>query len=225
MTARPGSSGRRVAGTALAFVAVLAVCSAFTPPAAAVLVDRVVASVNNEVIALSDLRRAVAFNREAGGAANGRRLAIETLEGLINRKLLLQEAYRLRFAEVSQKDISGELDRLRQRFGSPAAYREFLVRTGIAEAQLSRMIGERLLVERFVERKIELYARVGREDVQAYYDGNPGEFQGRRFSEVQQQITALLVRRMAAQQLDGYIAELRKRAEIRVNPIRDEDGF
>ena len=198
----------------------LASCTAY-----AELVDRVAAAVNNDVITLSDLRQAVVFNTAAGGRGTGRILAVETLEGLINRKLLLQEAYRLRFVEVSEGEVAAEMERFQGGFGSDEEYRQFLSRAGMTERQLRRMLGERLVVERFVEQKIGLYARVNRDDVQSYYREHQEAFAGRRFSEVQQEIEALLSSQMAMQQLDSYLAELRTRATIRVNPLEERDGF
>jgi parvulin-like peptidyl-prolyl isomerase len=195
------------------------------PAAQSAYLDRVVASVNNEVITLSDLRSAVTFNRSGGSRQEGRQLAAETLDGLVNRKLLLQEALRLRFAEVSDAEVRAEGERFQRGFASDDAYREFLKRADLAESRLLLMLRERLVVERFVQRKIEMYARVSREDVQAYYDEHRTEFAGRRFSEVQAEISSLLSGQMAAQQLDAYLAELRGRAEIRINSLEGQDGF
>lgn len=206
------------------FAALLAVLLAATD-AYAERVDRVVAAVNNDVITLSGLRQAVAYNTVAHGKEGGRRLAVETLEGLINRMLLLQEAYRLRYAEVSAEEAAAEADRLRGRFGSDDAYQAFRSRVGMTEEELRRMLEERLVVERFVERKIEMYARVSREDVQAYYEEHRETFAGRSFNEVRQEIETLLSGQMAAQQLDRYVDELRARATIRVNPLEEHDGF
>lgn len=192
---------------------------------AAELMDRVVASVNNDVIALSDLRRAVAFNQALGARGSGRKLAVEVLEGLINRSLLRQEAARLRFVEVTDEEASAETARLRARLGSEEAYRDLLDRTGVTEEQLRRMLGERLLVERFVERKIGLYARVSRDEAEAYFRDHPEEFKNKRFSEVQKEITSLLSGQMVGQQVDLYLADLRGRADIRINPLQDRDGF
>ncbi len=204
--------------------AALVLAALALPPAAdAVLVDRIVAAVNNEIIALSDLRQAVAFNEALGGARNGKRIEAETLEGLINRRLLLQEAYRLKFAEVSPQDAAAEVGKLRQRLGSEDAFRAFLARTGMNEEQLTRMLGERLLVERFVEKKIALFARVSRDEAQRYYAGHPDTYRGRPFPEVQSSIIALLTAQKVDQQLDQYITELRERARIRINPL-DEGG-
>jgi peptidyl-prolyl cis-trans isomerase SurA len=187
------------------------------------LIDRVVAAVNNEVITLSDLQQAVAFNAALGGKGNGKQLEQETLEGLINGRLLLQEAYRLRFTEVSEQDIAAEVGRLKQRLGSDDAYRSFLDRTGLTEERLSRMLGERMLIERFVEKKIGLFARVNRDEAQSYFQDHPKEFQDKRFAQVQKPITALLSAQKVSQQLDLYVVELRDRAVLRLNPLREEE--
>ena len=189
----------------------------------AVLLDRVVAAVNNDVITLSELQQAVAFNAAIGGKGSGSRLEMETLQGIINRRLLLQEAYRLKVAEVSEQDIAAEVVRLRERLGTEASFQEFLARIGLTEAQLEKLLGERLLVERFVEKKIGLFARVNRDDVQAYFREHPDEFRDMRFTEVQKHITAHLSEQKVSQQLDQYVDELRSRAFIRINAVR-EDG-
>ena len=203
------------------FIAIIAVCAGLMPSVgSAELIDRVVAAVNNDVITRSELRQAVAFNAAIGSKGKGRRVEAETLQGIINRRLL-QEAYRLKVAEVTELDAAVELSRLKGRLGSDAAFGEFLVRTGLTEERLTKLLGERLLVERFVEKKIALFARVGRDEAQAYYNGHPGEFQGKRFSEVQKQITALLAEQKVDQQLDQYIEELRGRAFIRMNELKE----
>ena len=147
--------------------------------APAELIDRIVATVNNQVITLSDLRQAVRFNEEMGGGSRDRKdLEAETLEGLINKRLLLREAWRLSLAEVTEQDVNDEVGKVRTRLGSDKAFRDFLQRTEMTPEQLGRMLGERLLVERFVEKKIGLFVRVGRDEARKYFDGHPEEFKG-----------------------------------------------
>jgi peptidyl-prolyl cis-trans isomerase SurA len=183
--------------------------------AEAELIDRVVASVNNDVITLSELNRAVAFNTALGGGRKNIRK--ETLDGLINRRLLVQDARRLRFVEVSRQDIETEIEKLKKRLGSGEAYGKFLARVDVTGEQLGRMLGERLLVERFVEKKISLYIRVSRDEAQDYFNRNPGLFTGKRFPEVQKAITARLQEQKLERQMSQYLAELRNKADIRVN--------
>ena len=214
---RNNSKGRTIRMAGMVLCAFLL----FVSVGHAELIDRVVAAVNNDVITLSELRQAVAFNAELSGkgSKNSRQVELETREGLINGRLLLQEAYRLKFADVSGLDVAVEIERLRRRLGSEEAYRTFLARTDLTEERLGKMLGDRLLVERFVEKKIGLFARVSREEAQSYFQDHPGEFKDMRFAQAQKSITALLSRQKVGQQLDQYIADLRGRAAIRLNPI------
>ncbi len=188
------------------------------PPAArAEPVDRVVASVNNEVITQSELDQAVGFNVAFGGKDDAK-LRRETLEGLITRHLLVQEAYRLKFVEVTGEEISGEIDKLKQRLGSDDALAAFLAKQDMTREQLGRMLGERLLVERFIEKKIRLFVRVGHDEAQEYFNSHSAEFKGRSFPEVQKTITAELGASKLDQQVAQYLADLKSRADIRMNP-------
>jgi hypothetical protein len=189
--------------------------------AGAELVDRIVAAVNYDVITLSDLRQTMAFNSSFDATGGRPLIEAETIEGLINRRLLVQEAIRLRFDDVSDHEVDAELEKLRQRFGSDDAFREFVGRSALTEQQLRSLLRERLLVERFVAKKITLFTRVSHDEVRAYFTDHPDEFEGRRFSEVEKEITQRIAEQLAGQQLDLYLADLRSRAEIRLNRIRE----
>lgn len=191
--------------------------------AQAELVDRVLAAANGEVITLSDLQQAMVFNAALGGKGSGAQTASETLEGLVNRKLLLQEAARVKLDEVPDQDAAGELARLRQRLGTDEAFRELLAGMRVSEEQLRRMLLERLRVERFLEKKIGFFARATRDEAQEYYAGHPQEFAGRSFPEVQKELMAVLSEQKAGQQLDQFISELRGRADIRMNRLQEEE--
>lgn len=200
----------------LAFVALLIIAS----PASAELRAHIAAAVNNEVITSIDLEQAVRFNAALGAAGTGdaKKLEQETLEGLINRQLLLQEARRLRFVEMSDQDTDAELGKLIKRLGTEKDFTEFLAGTGLTRAEVRHMLAERLVVERFVEKKVGLFVRVTRDEAQAYFDGHAAEFKGKRFADVQKKINTLLMEQRLGQQVDRYLAELRAKADVRVNP-------
>ncbi len=201
-------------------IALVSFCIALPWTAAAELIDRIVAAVNNQVITLSDLRQAVLFNEAMGGVSPDKKgLESETLQGLINKRLLLHEARRLSFTEVTEQDINAEVDKVRTRLGSDKAFQDFLQRLQMTPEQLGRMLGERLLVERFVEKKVGLFVRVSREEARKYFDSHPEEFKGKRLQEVSRQIIALLSEQKTGQQITQYLAELRSKADIRINPI------
>ncbi len=192
----------------------------FSPTTAhAEILDHIIAAVNNEVITESDLEQAVALNVHFGKPGKDRKtIEEETLNGLITRRLLVQEARRLKFVDVSEQETAGEVEKLKARFGSDAAYSDFMKEHDLSQKELARMLGEQLLVQKFIEKKVALFVRVTREAAQSYFDTHQSEFPGKQFSDVQKDITARLTGEKISQQLDQYIAELRSKADIRINP-------
>lgn len=181
------------------------------------LVDRIVATVNTEVITASELNCSIALNLRLGNTGKDRSaLEAETLDGLVSRRLLVQEARRLRFVEVSEQELSAEVEKVAKRFASDKEFSDFLTGLDMTAQELARMLGEQLLVERFVEKKVGLFVRVGREEAQTYFNEHAAEFKNRRFQDVQKTIIALLTERKIGQQLDQYLMELRGRADIRI---------
>ena len=209
--------------TATGLAAVLALFLLRPAHAPSELIDRILAAVNNDVITFADLQQATAFNKALGGRGNGGQTEAGTLEGLVNRKLIVQEAARVKFEEVPDQDAAGELATLRRHLGTDDAFRELLAGMHASEEQLRRMLRERLVVERFLEKKIGLFARATREEAHEYYAGHPQEFTGRSFPEVQKELTTVLSKQKAGQQLDQFIGELRNRADIRMNRLHEEE--
>lgn len=182
------------------------------------LVDRIVATVNTEVITASELSCAVALNQRLGNADKDR-IALEatTLDGLINRRLLVQEAHRLKFVEVTEQALSAEVEHVAKRFSSDKEFGDFLAALDMTRQDLARMLGEQLLVERFVEKKVGLFVRVTREEAESYFNEHAAEFKDKRFQDVQKMISALLTEKKMGLQLAQYLAELRGRANIRIS--------
>lgn len=187
--------------------------------ARAELIDHIVAAVNYEVITQSELNETVALNTRLGGDGRDRKtIESETLDGLVTRRLLVQEARRLRFVEVSDQETGDAVEKFKKRFGSDKVFDDFLAEQDMTSQELERMVGEQLLVERFVEKKVGLFVRVSREEAQSYYDAHASEYKDKRFSEVQKTIMAVLMDQKLGQQLDQYVGELRGKADIRMNP-------
>ncbi len=190
-----------------------------SPEAQAELVDHIAAAVNNEVITASELAQAVALNERLGKPGTDRKaLESETLEGLITRRLLVQEARRLKFVDVSDQEVSAEVETLGKRFGSDAAFTDFLSSLDMTRQELARMLGEQILVGKFVEKKVSLFVRVTRDEAESYYNAHAAQYQGKGFQDVQKSIMDILMDEKVGQVLDQYVAELRSKAAIRINP-------
>jgi hypothetical protein len=208
--------GPRQGAGGLNLLLMVLVASVFSlpSPAQAERIDHIVAAVNNDVITALDLEQAVIINEALSGPAPDRnRLREETRDGLVNRLLLLQEARRLKFVELSEQDVRAQVEEFKKRMGSPEAFAAFLSNARISNRDLERMLADRLLVERFLEKKI------GREDAQRYFDSHAAQYPGKGFPEVQKQITSLLADQELVKQVELYLADLRSTASIRINPL------
>lgn len=204
-------------GVAVLFLAVFLFM--LSPGVRAELVDHIVAAVNNEVITATELAQAVAWNERLGKPGRDRKtLESETLEGLITRRLLVQEARRLNFVDVSDQEVSAEVETLMKRVDSEAAFTDFLNSLDMTQQELARMLGEQLLVKKFVEKKVGLFVRVTRDEAERYYTAHAAQFQGKSFQEAQKGIVDILMDEKVGQQLDRYVAELHSKADIRINP-------
>ena len=78
------------------------------------------------------------------------------------------------------------------------------------------MLGERLLVERFVEKKVGLFIRVSRDEAQRYFEEHAAEYTNMRFQDLQKTIVALLIDQKIEARLNQYVAELRSKADLRI---------
>ncbi len=191
----------------------------FSPHAQAEPVDHIAAAVNNEVITASEFAQAVAWNERLGKPGRDRKtLESETLDGLITRRLLVQEARRLQFVDVSDEEISSEVEALKKRLGSDAAFTDFLNSLDMTQQELARMLGEQLLVKKFVEKKVGLFVRVTRDEAEGFYNAHAAQYQGKSFQDVQKNIMDILTDEKVGQLLDQYVAELHSKADIRINP-------
>ncbi len=202
--------------------ALLSISAALTMPVAATAepVDHIAAAVNNEVITASELALAVALNERLGTPGRDRKtLESETLDGLINRRLLVQEARRLRFVEVSDQEIDAEVETVRKRFGSDDSFNDFLKTQDMTRQELARMLGEQILVQRFIEKKIGLFVRVTRDEAETYYHAHEPQYPGKSFQDVQKDVIALLTDMEVGRELDQYVSDLRSRADLRINPV------
>lgn len=218
--ASPWSAIRRCRSRLIMEISLLLCILVLAPEIRAELVDEIVATVNNDVITASDLAHALALKLRLGGIHEDMKtLESETLEELITRRLLVQETRRLRFVEVTDEDVSAEVDKLKKRFGSDKAYADFLAEQGMTGQEIDQMLGDRLLADRFVEKKVGLFVRVSRDEAQNYFDEHAAGYKGRRFQDMQKTIVALLTDQKIERQLNQYVAELRSKAHIRINPF------
>lgn len=164
--------------TARLIVAVALGFLAASPGARADVVERVVATVNNQAIFLSDLRkRAVPFLPQVAEATTEtermsrlKELYEELLTFLIDDKLIRQLAASTGI-RVTNSDIDGAIENLRlQNNMTDEQYRQALEAQGISEAQYRQDLKRQLIRLKVVNERVRSRVNITEEEVRARYE-------------------------------------------------------
>ncbi len=99
----------------------------------------------------------------------------EVLESLINQELLFQEAKRGGFS-VKEETVDAQLEKVRQQYGSEAAFREALAAVGQSEDEVRQQLRRYLMIQELVHERLYQQATVSEETLRAYYEGHPDLF-------------------------------------------------
>jgi hypothetical protein len=130
------------------------------------LVDRIVATVEGDVITLSEVRELGAFNRLTGQSQLSDH---ELLQRLINQWIVVSEATASRFPASSQAQLDIAYNQLVAEFPSPEAYRARLRELGLDDAAVRRQLERQLFLARYLDQKYRFLVRVEQPSVDAYY--------------------------------------------------------
>ncbi|MGM0786825.1 MAG: peptidylprolyl isomerase [Thermodesulfobacteriota bacterium] len=168
------------------FVCVLVLGGALVSGAGQV-VDRVVAVVNDDVIRLRELDRALEPVRqqlESRGLKEEQRLEEfyeareQILDEMINEKLSDQQIQDSGI-EVDESDVDAAIENVKQRNRyTDEDLRQALQMQGMSMEEYRSEIKQQMLRSRLVNRKVRSNIVVTDEDVRRYYEENPEEFGG-----------------------------------------------
>jgi hypothetical protein len=188
------------------------------PAVAQVVVDRIVARIEKDIITLSDVRELAAYQR-----LNGREPAAEPelLRELIDQWIVVNDASNARFpAPLSSQVESGFASLVNQigekNFG--ARLREL----DLTESDVRRLVTKEILVDHYLERKFRAQARVGSEEVERYYREEFAPQLVKRnqavppIEEVNDAITEVLLERDITRRADQWIQQTRSQLEIQI---------
>ena len=114
-------------------------------------IDRVLAVVGGQLITLTDVTAATALGLQTTeGSADPVR---GVLSKLIDRELALAEVDRYAPAEPTAAMVDREVERVRQRFTSPAAFDAALARSGIDEKHLRETLRQDLRTRAYLDQR------------------------------------------------------------------------
>jgi len=135
------------------------------------LLDRIVAHVNGEVITLTDVRAAVALGVVEPPADAD---AIDAVEPLVSRYLVLAEVERFAPPEPAADVVARETASLIGRLGSRLV--AVMESTGIDEARIEDIARDTLRIQAYLDQRFGTTVQLTEEEVAQYYRIHPDEF-------------------------------------------------
>ena len=166
---------------------------------ARVLLERVVAVVDERPLLLSDVRALAAVRGLSGEPA---------VEAAIDERLMHVEAARLAEAEVRSEEEDRALAALLD--ARPE------LRTALPEPELRRLLRRQATILKYVEFRFRPQVRVSDEDVRRAWEaeeaGRPG---GVPLEDAQETLREMLERRALDERIEAWVKELRARADVR----------
>ncbi len=186
-----------------------------------VLVDRLVAVVDDDPILLSDIGRVVDLGLiEKIEGESESQLERRVLDGLIDQRLRLHEIERHNFAPLPPAEIDRQLERLRADMASEHELPRRLAELGLDERGLRLLVARQLRVLVYVEQRLGPRIFVEREAVRAYYDDMlTAEMADQgldppALDEVRDQIQDLLHEQQLNEEIEAWTEELRLEADV-----------
>ncbi|CAN2047204.1 SurA N-terminal domain-containing protein [Candidatus Magnetomoraceae bacterium gMMP-1] len=158
-------------------------------PAYGKLVDRILAIVNNEIITLSDWRRAyIPYARRVKEKRLGSRdehkmlakLRGDILNNLIDQKLANQQIKDAHI-DISDKEIDADIERIKkERFYTDEEFKQALEKQGLNIEEYRQQIKEQKLRSKLINLKVRSKIVITENDIKAYYESHPEQYRTKK---------------------------------------------
>jgi hypothetical protein len=203
-----------------------------TEPANAVVLDRVIAVVNNQAILASDVDDEVRLAvLDPGGVGRGVLTPQRALEQLISRALIQQQIRQedAQAAEPTQAEVEARLTEIRREVpacihfncASEQGWTAFLAAHGLTPQRVESYLRYRVQILRFIELRFRQGIRIAPEEIEKYYRESmlpqyaPGEAIP-PLDKVAPRIQEILLERQVNVLFDDWLRNLRRQGDVEV---------
>jgi SurA N-terminal domain len=191
-------------------------------PAERKLVDEVVAVVDAHSITLSELSAETRIHLveqqggQVAGATPDRALLAASLRRLVEERVILAEVDRLRLFDLERAEVDTALARFRARFPTAEAYDRFLDRIQMTADEVASVLARDLRVARYLDNRLKLAAQVREGELDEAMRAYPGVDRA--------SLRQKLAREKYERLLEGLLADLRRKADVRILDPLEDDG-
>jgi hypothetical protein len=195
---------------------------------AGTVVDRIVATVNGQIILQSDWDDAIRYqalvdHRSVDALTVEQRRA--ALDHLIDQELLKQQMSGSDFRHASDEEIAQQISEIRKHYAeTPEQWSKVLLRYGFADATLRQYVASQIDLMRLVDEHLRPNVSIDSGSIESYYNQELLP-QLRRsgadavpLAEVTPKIKELLTRQKVNELLVAWLHNLRSGSDIRTEP-------
>ena len=193
-----------------------------TFPAAAVTVDRIAATVDRQVLTVSEITQLVNirfFARTAQSEDDHRR---NVLDALIAQALRYRDVERFGAQDIPTDTIEARLLEIQGRFASEAEFTTALAQAELTPEEVRALIKRQLQVEAYIQERFAPLVFISNDDIDAYYRG-PWTAQRRErglsvppLSSVREEVRIAVRGSRLEEEIGKWTAQLRARADVDV---------
>jgi hypothetical protein len=178
------------------------------------LLDRALAIVGGQVIALSDVQTLLKLGLVEGGSEPDPQ-GVATAK-LIDRALMLREVERYAPPDPASELVESRLAVARDRAGSPDAFAAILAAGGMSEQRLRQWIRDDYRISGYLEQRFAAAGTPTDQEILAYYNDHLDEFVrgGLGYDEAAGLIRDRLSAERRGELITDWLSDLRRRTEI-----------
>jgi hypothetical protein len=218
----------------LKIVFVLNLIASAVPAAVAEIVDRIVATVNGQIILQSDWEDALKYQAFVDARAfdqlspEDRKAA---LDRLIDQELLREQMHATDFQHATPREIAERIQEIRKQYPdavTPEGWQATLARYGFTEETLEQHVALQTDLLRLIDARLRPNITIDSKSIESYYDQefvpqlHQSGGEAAPLSEVTPQIKELLTQEKMNELLIAWLQTLRSGSEIRTEPFARE---
>lgn len=215
-------------GLAVVLAALMFVTAGIVPATAEDLemVDRIVATVNDEIITYSMLNEAFTpyeKNLREKGLPLDKELELRykirnrLIQQLIDQEITNQAVKKAQIS-ISEEEVSGYIERIKQMSSfTDENLREMLAKEGVSLEQYRKEIRNVLLRNKLIQYEVKSKIVVTQKEIDDYYEKNKDDYKGKTEKEVSEAIADKVYQIQADEKFAKWVADLRDQAQITIN--------
>lgn len=209
------------------FVRAMVLLAIALPARAGDVLDRIVATVNRQIILQSEWQDAVRYEAFVGGRALDQTQASDrkaALDHLIDQELLREQMRSSGFPHASSQEVDKRIREIRKQYAgteSEAGWQATLGRYGLTETELKKRVGLQVDLMGLVDARLRPNVIIDSKSIESYYNQEllpqlrQSGAQQVPLAEVTPKIKELLIQQKMNQMLIAWLQDLRSGSEIR----------